>query len=179
MMPPVIILKSVSNLKKELIITTAVILFVVCMPIVALISVTNVSALKVFNSAVTNVNDEVYLYTGSASSGDLYDFGNCTYWVSMRRADVGEAIPNSWGNAATWALRAQISGYKVDHTPSQYSIMQISNVDGGLGHVAFVEKVEPNGDWYISEMNVVGFDEVDDKTMLPSEASNFNFIHQK
>lgn len=115
-----------------------------------------------------------YTYTG-----DGYAPGNCTYWVYSRRAQVGEPIPNSWGNASSWALNAQLEGYTVDHTPSQYAIMQISTVDKGLGHVAFVESVDPDGTWNISEMNVLGLYIVDHKAMPASAAADYNFIHTK
>jgi surface antigen len=136
-------------------------------------SVTNVSALI---GGGADGGSGVSLYTGPAYPGDLYDYGNCTFWVAMRRAQVGEPIPNTWGNAATWAGRAQADGYTVDHIPAQYAIMQIADVDNGLGHVAFVEGVDPDGTWHISEMNVVGFDEVDDKVMPGSSAARYNFI---
>jgi surface antigen len=95
----------------------------------------------------------------------------------MRRSQIGEPIPNNWGNAATWANRAAAAGYIVDHTPSYGVIMQISNVDHGLGHVAFVESVGPDGTWHISDMNVLGLDVVDYKAMPAAAASDYNFIH--
>jgi surface antigen len=111
--------------------------------------------------------------------GDTYALGNCTYWVFARRAQVGEPIPTTWGNAATWAPRAATDGYVVDHTPTQYAIMQTANSAGGLGHVAFVEDVEPNGTWDISEMNVLGLYIVDHKNMPVSAEASYNFIHEK
>jgi hypothetical protein len=87
-------------------------------------------------------------------------------------------IPKSWGNAASWATRAQADGYVVDHSPSPGAIMQISNVDKGLGHVAYVESVNStNGEWTISEMNVKGYDIVDVKTLSAGDAVSYNFIH--
>lgn len=111
--------------------------------------------------------------------GDNYAPGNCTYWVYARRAQVGLPISNSWGNAATWAFFAGINGYQVDHTPTQYAIMQTANSAQGLGHVAFVESVDPDGTWNISEMNVLGLYIVDHKAMPASAAANYNFIHTK
>jgi surface antigen len=111
--------------------------------------------------------------------GDEYALGNCTYWVYARRAQVGELIPNSWGNASSWAVNATLMGYVVNHTPSKYTIMQTPYVDGGLGHVAFVESVDPDGTWNISEMNVLGLYIVDHKAMPASAAANYNFIHTK
>lgn len=174
-MTPLLFSRKSASLKKELWIVLGVLLTVLTLPIVAVMSVTNVSALV--GSGQDGGNGNVTLYTDPAYAGDLYDYGNCTYWVSMRRAQVGEPIPNTWGNAATWAVRALLSGYKVDHTPSQYAIMQIPNVDNGLGHVAFVEGVDSDGTWHISEMNVVGFDEIDNKAMPASTAADYSFIH--
>jgi len=154
-----------------------VLIAVVAMPMAAVLSITNVSALV--GGGPDGGTGIATLYTDTAYPGDLYDYGNCTYWAAMRRAQVGEPIPNTWGNAATWAVRALLNGYRVDHTPSQYAIMQIPNVDNGLGHVAFVESVDPDGTWHISEMNVVGFDEVDNKAMPASAAIGYNFIHEQ
>jgi peptidoglycan DL-endopeptidase LytE len=155
-----------------------ILVFVITLPIVALLAVTNVGALAgSTGSSIGSDPSNVSLYNGSGFLGDTYAFGNCTYWVFMRRAQVGEAIPTTWGNAATWASRATADGYVVNHIPSQYAIMQTPNSDGGLGHVAFVESIDPDGTWHISEMNVVGFDEVDDRAMPASAASEYWFIH--
>ncbi|MGH7239814.1 MAG: CHAP domain-containing protein [Candidatus Saccharimonadales bacterium] len=130
--------------------------------------------------ALTHVKTQAQadsVYNATSYPGDFYAWGNCTWWASIRRSQTGHPIPNTWGNAATWAERAAADGYAVDHTPTPGSIMQISNVDGGLGHVAFVESVDPDGTWHISEMNVKGLDVVDDKALPASDAANFNFIH--
>ncbi len=108
---------------------------------------------------------------------NTYAWGNCTWWVAILRAQIHQPIPNSWGNAATWATRAAADGYTVNHTPSPGAIMQTPYSDGGLGHVAFVENVNPNGSWRISEMNVIGLDIVDHHTMPASAATTYNFIH--
>lgn len=113
------------------------------------------------------------------SPGNRYALGNCTYWVFARRSEVGKPIPNTWGNAATWAPRAAKDGYRVDHTPEKYAIMQTPNSAGGLGHVAFVEKVDPDGTWHISEMNVLGLYIMDTKEIPADRAKAYNFIHDK
>jgi len=110
---------------------------------------------------------------------DAYAWGNCTWWASMRRAQIGDPIPNTWGNAATWAVRAARGGYTVDHHPTPGAIMQLSNTAGGLGHVAFVESVDPDGSWHISEMNVLGLNVIDHKTEPPAAAGWYNFIHDR
>jgi surface antigen len=114
-----------------------------------------------------------------AESNDLYAWGNCTWWVFIRRFQIGDSIPNTWGNATNWAYASGRDGYLVDHHPTPGSIMQISGVDYGLGHVAFVESVDPDGTWHISEMNVQGLDVVDNKAEPASAAAYYSFIHDK
>lgn len=113
------------------------------------------------------------------ATANTYAWGNCTWWAALRRAEVNDSIPNSWGNAATWAERAAEDGYAVDHQPSPGAIMQTRNSAGGLGHVAFVESVDPDGTWHISEMNVLGLDVVDHKALSPAAAAAYSFIHDK
>lgn len=108
-----------------------------------------------------------------------YAWGNCTRWAATRRAQINDPIPSSWGNAATWAVRAARDGYVVDHHPTPGSIMQTPNSAGGLGHVAFVESVDPDGTWHISEMNAIGLDKVDYRALPPSAAAYYSFIHDK
>ncbi|MFO0862577.1 MAG: CHAP domain-containing protein [Candidatus Saccharibacteria bacterium] len=150
--------------KLELIIVLTVILVLFSMPIVVLAAVSDLGVI-----------DTHPLYTGPIDTRDAYAYGNCTYWAALRRIQIGQPIPSTWGNANTWAERAQLDGYLVDHIPAMDSIMQTSA--GELGHVAFVESVDTAGNWTISEMNVVGFDQLDTRTLSAAAAQNFNFIH--
>lgn len=110
---------------------------------------------------------------------NTYAWGNCTWWAAIERARVDDPIPNTWGNAATWAERAAYDGYVVNHTPTPGSIMQTADAAGGLGHVAFVTSVDPDGTWHISEMNVLGLDRVDERAMSSATAAYYYFIHDK
>ena len=167
-MTPLLLMKATRSLKKEFGISLAVLLLLLAMPMIALMTLTHADSLSKAST----------IYDVASYPGDNYDWGNCTWWADMRRSQIGEPIPNSWGNAATWAVRAQADGYQVDHTPTYGAIMQIPNVDNGLGHVAFVESVNPtDGSWTISEMNVQGLDVVDYKTLSAADAAGYNFIH--
>ena len=158
-------------MKKLTILAVAIVFFVMFLPVIALISATNLGALA---SAAVSIFDS------PQNPADEYDYGECTYWAALRRIQIGDPIPNTWGNAITWASRALLDGYEVNHTPSFGAIMQDPNAPGGLGHVAFVEKVDPlSGNWTISEMNRVGWDEVDTRTLTATEAGSYNFIHDK
>lgn len=79
-----------------------------------------------------------------------YDFGYCTWYVASVIA-----VPNNWGNAATWAYYAALSGWNVSSTPTVGAIAQTPYAAGGEGHVAIVVAV--NGDSVeIKDMNNTG-----------------------
>lgn len=92
--------------------------------------------------------------TYAASTGNTYAFGNCTWYAYERREELGRSVGSRWGNAATWAYYASISGYRVDGTPAVGAVMQNG---GGYGHVAIVEAVNPGVSVTISEMNAYRF----------------------
>jgi surface antigen len=165
-MNPLLLTKAIISIKKEAVLVLVVITLLFALPIVALVSVTNVGALN---------DPEVHLYDGPASTKNTYDYGYCTFWAAKRREEIGKAIPNTWGDAHTWDDRALRDGYLVDHTPSKGAVMESDA--GELGHVAFVEEVAPDGGWTISEMNVKGWDILDNRTMPAATAAFYNFIH--
>lgn len=168
-----------SSIRLYSIIAGVIVILLMITPVFTLSSLTDLLVLADGSSA-TGPDTDIYLYTGPLAANDDYAFGNCTYWVALLRAEVGKPIPNTWGNAITWAVRAQADGYLVNQTPSYTAIMVDVNAPGGLGHVAFVETVNPvSGAWTISEMNRVGFDEVDTRVMPASAASSYFFIHDK
>jgi surface antigen len=155
------------SFKRELQVVLFSLAVLLSLPIVAIVSVTDVSAL----TAPT-----VTLYTGPISVTDTYDFGYCTYWAALRRQETGRPIPNTWGNANTWASNAGNLGYGLDHVPSIGAIMQTTA--GEFGHVAYVESVNPvDGSWTISEMNFKAWDQVDNRTLPARAASTYYFIH--
>jgi surface antigen len=175
-MIPLLFFSHVSTLKKQLYLVFILLIVIVSLPVVAVFGLGQ-GTLEVLNSdKITSTNDG--LYQGPISKTDLYDYGNCTYWASQLREQAGKPISNMWGNANTWAIRATLDGYNVDHIPAVTAIMQTSA--GALGHVAYVTNVDViTGAWTISEMNVKGLDIVDTQTLSASSASNFNFIHDK
>lgn len=120
-----------------------------------------------------------YIKTGTPMRpGNTYAHGNCTAYVYDRRVDLGLSVSAKWGNAATWAYYAARSGLRVDHTPSIGAIMQNG---GGLGHVAVVENILPNGDVSVSEMNAYvaggGYNIVSGRIILAANASQYLYIH--
>lgn len=101
-----------------------------------------------------------------------YDYGYCTWWVAHLRAQAGHPVPSNLGNAATWAIRAAAYGLPVGSTPRVGAAVVTST--RGAGHVAYVTAVG-NGTITISEMNHIGWNKVDTRT-IPA-ASNFRYIY--
>ena len=165
-MMPFFLLKSARSFKKEVIVVLVVLASLFALPAVAVASMTNFSALA---------DGTLKLFTGNASTNNTYIFGFCTFWAAQRRDEIGFAIPNTWGDAHDWDTGATRDGYLVDNAPAVGAIMQSDK--GELGHVAFVEKVNPDGTWEISEMNVKGWNILNGRTFTADQAKEYKFIH--
>jgi peptidoglycan DL-endopeptidase CwlO len=77
-----------------------------------------------------------------------FSYGYCTWWVAHKRS-----IP--WrGNAAQWWWNARSFGFAEGSSPQTGAIM-VMGVSGSSpqGHVAYVESVNANGSFVVSEMN--------------------------
>ena len=107
-----------------------------------------------------------------------YAFGYCTWWVSHKRF-----IP--WhGMAAQWWSLARAYGFAEGSTPRVGAVMVMgygmAGASASSGHVAYVESVNANGSFTISEMNWYGsgggFGKVDYRT-ITSMAGILGFIY--
>jgi N-acetylmuramoyl-L-alanine amidase len=111
-------------------------------------------------------------FTGSSGG---YAYGNCTSYAHWKRAQIGRPIGNMWGNAGTWASRAAAQGYTVNKTPAPGAVIQ------DWGHVAIVEKVLPNGDLELSEMNASvpggGYNRVSGRILPAGQIGQYMYIH--
>ena len=115
---------------------------------------------------------------GSASAGNRYAWGNCTWYAYERRQQLGMPVGSFWGNANTWAYYARQDDYLVNRTPSAGAVLV--DTAGYFGHVAVVESVAPNGDITISEMNNYaygGFGVVDRRVISAGQAGAYQYIH--
>jgi surface antigen len=117
------------------------------------------------------------LYNAGAATygGDGYDYGYCTYWVAMRRIQVGKPLPNDLGNASSWGYLAHTFGLSTGNTPQQYAAVVLSME--GEGHVGFVESVNSDGSINISEMNATGWDRVDYRTIPVNIADSYIYVY--
>lgn len=99
-----------------------------------------------------------------SSVGNAYYSGYCTWYAKNRRPDM----PNNLGNADTWVARAASQGMATGSAPRAGAIGQ-----QGM-HVVYVERVNPDGTVFISEMNYRGFGVVSTRTV---PASTFRYIY--
>ncbi len=80
---------------------------------------------------------------------------NCTNYVAWRLISAGVERPRTHpGNAADWASRAIVDGYRVDKAPAVGSVAQWVGGAAGYsvdGHVALVEQINDDGTILVSE----------------------------
>ena len=104
---------------------------------------------------------------------DTYPYGQCTYYVASRRNVT-------WGGNA-WAWFENANGIRPEgHVPVAGSIAVFHS--GWFGHVAYVEKVNGDGSFEISEMNFYagnggGWGRVDHRTIEASDRSITGYIY--
>ncbi len=103
---------------------------------------------------------------------DGFPYGQCTWYVATRRAVT-------WGgNAWVWWFAA--AGIRPEgHVPVQGSITVFRS--GWAGHVAYVEHVNPDGSFVVSEMNYYGngggWGRIDRRTIAGNDGSVMGFIY--
>lgn len=102
-------------------------------------------------------------------AGNRFSFGYCTWYVYNRRA-----VP--WlGNAWEWFGQAQSLGWATGQTPRPGAILV--TWESSWGHVAFVESVNGDGSYTVSEMNFVRWDVIDQRSIKPGGVPLIGFIY--
>lgn len=100
---------------------------------------------------------------------DTFAYGQCTWYAASRR-------PVPWvGDAWMWYGNAKAMGYQVGQTPEPGAFM-ITWESPWYGHVAYVEQVNEDGSFVISEMNYKGWDQIDERTVVPADFSKIRLI---
>ena len=105
----------------------------------------------------------------SRGASGRFPWGQCTYYVSTRRE-----VP--WnGDAWEWFANARADGRPEGQVPVAGAIA----VTWGswVGHVAYVERVNPDGSFVVSEMNVHGVGVIDQRTLTVRSADMIGFIY--
>lgn len=118
----------------------------------------------------------------TGDSGNAYPYGQCTWWAYERRVQLGLPVGSHLGNGNMWAESAKALGYWVDNTARHVGdVISFSagqeGADGYYGHVAVVEKINPDGSIEISESNVKGLGVISNRTFSAEKAATFTYIH--
>jgi surface antigen len=92
----------------------------------------------------------------TGDSGNAYSFSQCTWWVYVRRHQLGLPVGSHFGDGHQWASSAQALGYWVDNTPRNVGDIMVfrTGQEGSsstYGHVAIVEKINADGSVVTSE----------------------------
>lgn len=114
---------------------------------------------------VSNVRIGGFVAVGS----DSFPYGYCTYYVAGKRAI------NWGGNAREWYGNAQASGHVTGSAPKVGAIM-VTN-ESAYGHVAYVESVNADSSFTVSEMNYAGWGVVDYRTLSAGSVPLIGFIY--
>ena len=107
-------------------------------------------------------------HLGSFANGRFY-FGYCTWYVASRRS-----VP--WtGDAWSWYGNAKALGFEVGQTPQPGAIMV--TWESWVGHVAYVEAVNADGSFIVSEMNYKGWGVIDSRSLRTTSVPLIGFIY--
>lgn len=128
--------------------------------------------------AASNYYSTGFAWGGNAPvySANGYDYGWCTWHAANRRREIGRPIPSNLGNAISWYYIAKNMGMPVGDVPQAGAVLWHARL-GGLGHVAFVESMNPDGSIHVSDMNYPIWGRVTYRDIPPSEFGNYKFIY--
>lgn len=91
-----------------------------------------------------------YGYTSTTSYFQCGTYGNCTWWAAFMRPDLATAGIS--GDAKYWYGNAGDLGFNLGSKPKVGAIAVFSD----FGHVAYVEGVNSDGSFSVSEMDYYG-----------------------
>ena len=112
--------------------------------------------------------------------GSAYPVGQCTWYVYNRLVETGILTDLSGnygylGNGQNWVSSLVAKGWTYSSTPKVGAVVSMSG--GAYGHVAFVEYVNDDGTFLISECN---YDGVQDKVhyRVCTNQANYSFAYK-
>ncbi|MGT2751386.1 CHAP domain-containing protein [Streptococcus orisasini] len=83
--------------------------------------------------------------------GNAYTKGGEAWYIYNRSAQLGKIISSNWGRADEWVTKAQQEGYAIGNVAEVEAIAYFEDVNKN-GHLAFVEYVNSDGSFIVSEM---------------------------
>lgn len=118
----------------------------------------------------------------SGDKGNTYEFSQCTWWVYVRRHQLGLPVGSHMGDGRMWANSARALGYWVDRNARHPGDIMVfapgqAGSDRYYGHVAIVEKVNSDGSIETSESGAKLHGGTFSRKFEASEISKYQFIH--
>lgn len=118
----------------------------------------------------------------TGDTGNAYEFSQCTWWVYVRRHQLGLPAGSHMGNGAMWGSSARALGYWVDHTARHVGDIMVfapgqDGTDPSYGHVAIIEKINPDGSAETSECGSVMNGKTYSKTYTAAQVAQHEIIH--
>ncbi|WEV68959.1 CHAP domain-containing protein [Bifidobacterium sp. ESL0775] len=118
----------------------------------------------------------------TGDSGNGYAFSQCTWWVYVRRHQLGLPAGSQMGNGGQWAASARALGYWVDNTARHAGDIMVfaPGQDGSsptCGHVAIIEQVNPDGSVVTSECGVTFQGKTFSRTFTAAQVAAHQVIH--
>ncbi len=112
-----------------------------------------------------------------------YPWGQCTWYVHQRRKQIGKDVGLSMGNGGDWDTNARAQGFAVGKVPKVGAAASMPHGSFGstltYGHIAFVEKVNSDGSFIVSESNVVGLGKISFRKFNKNDGAKMQFIYDK
>ena len=150
-------------------------------------SSSNTSSSNSDSNSSSNNNSTGSISTGGgkdhSSSGNMYAWGQCTWYVKNRAPWVG----TYWGNGAQWGASAAADGYTVNGTPAAGAVVVFAagqsvggewTADPTYGHVAYVESYNPSNNTITISQGGMGFDSPGGPNTATMSASGYTYIHR-
>ena len=118
----------------------------------------------------------------SGDSGNAYEFSQCTWWVYVRRHQLGLPVGSHMGNGNMWGNSARSLGYWVDHTARHVGDIMVfaagqDGADAMYGHVAVIEKINSDGSVTTSESGSVMNGATYSHTYSAADVAQHDIIH--
>lgn len=142
------------------------------------------------NPQIANLMDQDYKvlpagFNPNHATGDFgnnYEFSQCTWWVYVRRHQLGLPAGSQMGNGAQWADTARSLGYWVDRTARHVGDIMVfaGGQDGSdpvCGHVAIIEQINPDGSVVTSECGASFQGKTFSRTYTADQVAAHQIIH--
>lgn len=119
----------------------------------------------------------IHVNAGAYPTIREYPRWQCTWYVYHRAKELGVNYALDMGNGNQWMNKP---GYTVTNTPTEHSVVSYyagqDYADPTYGHLAFVERVLPDGAVLVSETNIGGRQAVTFRTYSPEEAKKLTYV---